>query len=111
MFGQALKENRAVFVDYFLRRYHDPLETSDLIENEKDNIEWINEKTKKSKGIASISANNFSTVSMVDNTRKEQPVDEFSLEDKVFAIYALNFILKDLYEHNKKAPVKVRCTA
>ena len=110
MFEQALKENRAVFVDYFLRRYHDPLQTSDLIKNEKDNIEWITEKQKEYNGIPSIFRNDHSVALEPTRTRNEQKLDEFSIEDKVFAIYALNFIVKELYEPNKKAPEKVSCT-
>ncbi len=32
LFEQALKENRPMFVDYFLRRYYNPLETSKFVE-------------------------------------------------------------------------------
>ncbi|CAF1058024.1 unnamed protein product [Rotaria sordida] len=35
LFQQALKENRPVFVDYFLRRYYNPLTTTTYIESKK----------------------------------------------------------------------------
>jgi hypothetical protein len=32
LFEKALKENRPMFVDYFLRRYYNPLETTAFVE-------------------------------------------------------------------------------
>ena len=37
MFEQALKENRPAFVDYFLRRHHDPLNTQNYCEWHRKN--------------------------------------------------------------------------
>jgi hypothetical protein len=41
LFEQALKENRPVFVDYFLRSYHNPLRTTAFIKNKNTGIQHL----------------------------------------------------------------------
>jgi len=41
LFEQALKENRPVFVDYFLRSYHNPLRTTAFIKHKNTGIQHL----------------------------------------------------------------------
>ncbi|CAF1313445.1 unnamed protein product [Rotaria sordida] len=77
LFEQALKENRPSFVDYFLRRYYNPLETTAFV------------KYKNSEGTSSnqASSNNF--------------IDE----EKMCVSCALYFIVEVLYKNAGEGPI------
>jgi len=88
LFERALKENRPVFVDYFLRRYHNPLNTTAFIQ--------YNESIQAS-------APSYSRRSMQISSPAY-----LTTEDEMRVKYALKFILVDLYQNNPNVPSDVR---
>ncbi|CAF4182954.1 unnamed protein product, partial [Rotaria sordida] len=85
LFEQALKENRPVFVDYFLRRNHNPLQTTEFLKySERLRMTMNND-------------NKFNSDRKADQSRKQSLENEINLEDNLRAECALKFIIKELY--------------
>ena len=90
MFEHALKERRPVFVDYFLRRNHDPFQTTKFLE------------FAKSLGMAG------SSVEESDSSRKTSPAAKEALssgmdiKSDMQVECALKFILEELYQSDRK---------
>ena len=89
LFERALKENRPVFVDYFLRQDYNPLETKAFLEYS--------------------TIVNFSKRSLIESFRwKQTPPESKAINlDKLRKVYALKFIT-ELYQCSK-APSHVSC--
>ncbi|CAF3973191.1 unnamed protein product [Rotaria sp. Silwood1] len=77
LFEKALKENRPLFVDYFLRQYYSPLETT----------AFVNYRDKEESNSTTISSENY------------------DFEEKNCVRYALEFIVEILYKNNDKESI------
>ncbi|CAF3799568.1 unnamed protein product [Adineta steineri] len=83
-FQQALIENRPVFVDYFLRRYHNPLQTTKYVKEESS--------TKKD------------STSAASSVQREDDADVIFRENVSRTAYAFEVILNELYPSIKTRP-------
>jgi hypothetical protein len=105
LFEDALIQNRPAFVDYFLRKKYDVLQTTEFIQlknnpNEKTIRTII---TKLNTTLAMLKTNNNQTkglsnqkqISTTDDENKHQPEPD---NPRVRAVYARKFIIKKLYK-------------
>jgi hypothetical protein len=95
-----LKENRPVFVDYFLRHRHNPLQTNDWTKYSKENSKSKNQELQRF---------DRTEIAFEEPVISDESLEKVLIEeDQVCAGYALKFILKGLYVNNKDAPCEVR---
>jgi hypothetical protein len=98
-FEKALINNHPTFVDYFLRRQHNVLETKDYIELKKENNEKIKQISSTSIRATTLSTSIIrgnQTTSLPDNNEDEtSPVDDDDKGNR--AISGQTFIIKKLY--------------
>ncbi|CAF1528136.1 unnamed protein product [Rotaria sp. Silwood1] len=86
LFEQALKENRPVFVDYFLRRNHNPLQTTEFLK--------YSESLKK----MMINGNESDSDRTISQPRKKAMENETNNDDEIRVQCALKFIIEELYK-------------
>ncbi|CAF3609712.1 unnamed protein product [Rotaria sp. Silwood1] len=86
LFEQALKENRPVFVDYFLRRNHNPLQTTEFLK--------YSESLRK----IMINGNESDSDRTISQPRKKAMENETNNDDEIRVQCALKFIIEELYK-------------
>ena len=90
MFEHALKERRPVFVDYFLRRNHNPFQTTEFLECSKK------VGTTVRSGDESDSSRNTRPAA------KDAMKSEMDIKNDMQVECALKFILEELYQSDRK---------
>jgi len=87
LFKKALIKNRPVFVDYFLRKQYNILETIEYIDFKNDPDENIRRQT-------------ITKFNVPLSNKQDETIDELHKEDdaKVRAAYARRFLVEDLYK-------------
>ncbi|CAF1099065.1 unnamed protein product [Rotaria sordida] len=83
LFQQALKENRPVFVDYFLRRYYNPLTTTTYIESKK---------SLENNGVR------FRSYSSIVDSKQKLSEPSIVTKEKLRAACAFKLIIDELYQ-------------
>ncbi|CAF4184066.1 unnamed protein product, partial [Rotaria sp. Silwood2] len=86
LFEQALKENRPVFVDYFLRQNHNPVQTTEYLKR--------SESLKKAISSGNESDSDLNT----SQSEKKLSENETNSEEKILVECALKFVTDDLYQ-------------